>query len=88
MCVISNIRCTGAAVSAAICGYLVTRKIQAYAEVLKKASENFESRDKQKEQDGQENSKSAKSATEHEAIVSTESSIARHISAHMCLPCT
>ncbi len=34
----------GAAVSAAICGYIVTRKIQAYADVLKKASENLEAR--------------------------------------------
>ncbi|CAL5221171.1 g3314 [Coccomyxa viridis] len=59
----------GAAVSAAICGYLVTRKIQAYAEVLRKASENLESRDKHKEQNDQEKAKTAKSAPEHEAIL-------------------
>ncbi len=62
----------GAAISAAICGYIVTRKIQAYADVLRKASENLESRDKQTEQDEQETAKpaSAKSAPEHASIVS------------------
>ena len=34
----------GAAVSAAICSYIVARKIQAYADVLKKSSENLEAR--------------------------------------------
>ena len=60
---------TGAAISAAICGYLVTRKIQAYADVLRKASENLDSRNKQKEEHGQEKAKTPKSAPEHEAIV-------------------
>jgi hypothetical protein len=36
--------CAGAAISAAICGYIVTRKIQAYADILKKASESLEAR--------------------------------------------
>lgn len=40
--------CAGAVVSAAICGIIVTRKIQAYANVLKKASEGSEARNKEK----------------------------------------
>ena len=61
--------CAGAAVSAIICGCIVTRKINAYADALKKASDTSESRSKQKEQEEQGNPKISKSAPQHEAIV-------------------
>ena len=72
-------QCTGAAISAAICGYLVTCKIQAYADVLRKASENLDSRNKQKEEDGQEKAKPPKSAPEHEALVRPRSTWLNHM---------